>query len=140
MQSRNALIITLACLLSIVLTKNSAAQSQQKSYSDAYDICKPKAHSIAREQCDYGRIFEHYYLHCLKQVGFKDEKDLSPDEYEQYLESYGKCQYNSDVKTKQYCNYGVLYKIQYDKCMLGYNFDENGDYTDGNKNYFKFDF
>lgn len=137
---KNKAIFIMLLAVSFVYINNADAQDSGKSYYDAYNLCTPVAHRIARSQCGYGRVFEHYYLQCMKGRGYADENNLDPDYYEGYLAAYEQCNSIADSNTKQYCNYGGLYSAQYHKCMAGYGFDSQGNKINQPQQHFKFDF
>jgi hypothetical protein len=114
--------------LLLLVMAGAAGAANKLSYVEAYNLCSPVAHQIARQQCDFGRVYEHYYQYCMKQGGYSDEDGgESPDYYKGYMKAYKGCSSTADHHTKDYCGYGNLYNAQYNKCMIKNGFDSNGD-------------
>lgn len=147
---RYALYLLLSASLLWGATFAYAQQSQQYSYAQAYGICTPIAHQIAKNKCGYGSLYENFYLQCMRSRGVSEQDDGSYD-YQQYMQAYGYCSSTADQQTKNYCQYGSLYSVEYHKCMAQYGFNPNGEReynpdpystspADSNGRTFQFDF
>lgn len=122
----------------------SASAARNISYVDAYKLCSPVAHQMAKEQCNFGRVYEHYYQYCMNKSGFSESEDSeSAEYYEKYMKAYKGCANTADSNTKNYCGYGKLYNSQYNRCMAKNGYGANGEELAGGSSsgqYFEFDY
>jgi hypothetical protein len=139
----NIIVFLPSCeVLSQTYQDSSNVQNLNEEYVNSYKICSSAAEQLTKKQCNYGQIYEGYYLQCMQIQGFEGNTPDNPDYYENYIAAYNYCSSISVQNTEHYCNYGSNYNINYNKCMTSYGFNEQGKKT-GNadaKEYFDFDF
>lgn len=133
--------IFIAILVVFAPLQLQAQEGGAIDYTQAYQKCSPVADQLAKQQCNYSRLFEAYYLQCMKEKGYNDENNLSQEYYDGYMQAYQYCSSISDRNAKEYCSYGQLYKNNYDQCMIKYGFNQYGERVNSEgKKGFEFNF
>ncbi len=105
-----------------------AEENITKDYTRAYNYCSPIARQKTIEKCNYGKMVEKSYLDCMYKGGYREDDDMSKEGYyKAYMESHKKCNLSANYAAKEECNYGKVYQVQYNICMLEIGFNADGD-------------